>query len=126
MVPHPGSYNANPVSLVAGTATLELLTREAIAQLNRRGDALRTGLQELFDQTETRARITGLGSLFAIHPAAPELRRRIFLGLYNQGVLIDPRGVGTVSTAIGERETARLLEAVRALQFLALTGFSAL
>jgi glutamate-1-semialdehyde 2,1-aminomutase len=126
VVPHPGSYNANPMSLVAGAATLQLLTREAIAELNRRGDALRAKLGEWFDRTDTRARITGLGSLFAIHPAAPELRRRIFLGLYNQGVLIDPRGVGTLSTAIGEPETARFLDALHALQFLAPAGSSAL
>jgi glutamate-1-semialdehyde 2,1-aminomutase len=126
VVPHPGSYNANPMSLVAGAATLELLTREVIAKLNWRGDALRAHLREWFGQTETRARITGLGSLFAIHPAAPQLRHRIFLGLYNQGVLIDPRGVGTLSTAIGESETARFLDALRALQFLAPAGSSAL
>jgi glutamate-1-semialdehyde aminotransferase len=114
------------MSLVAGAATLKLLTREAIAELNRRGDALRAHLREWFDGTDTRARITGLGSLFAIHPATPELRRRIFLGLYNQGVLIDPRGVGTLSTGIGEPETARFLDALRALQFLAPAGSSAL
>jgi glutamate-1-semialdehyde 2,1-aminomutase len=122
-VPHPGSYNANPMSLVAGAATLELLTRGAIDALNRRGDALRSRLAEFFDLTESRVRITGLGSLFAIHPTAqPELRHRIFLGLYNQGVLVDPRGVGTLSTVIGEGEIARLLDALRGMQFLALTG----
>jgi glutamate-1-semialdehyde 2,1-aminomutase len=122
-VPHPGSYNANPMSLVAGAATLELLTRGAIDALNRRGDALRSRLAEFFDLTESRVRITGLGSLFAIHPTAqPELRHRIFLGLYNQGVLVDPRGVGTLSTVIGEGEITRLLDALRGMQFLALTG----
>jgi glutamate-1-semialdehyde 2,1-aminomutase len=122
-VPHPGSYNANPMSLVAGATTLELLTRDAIDALNRRGDGFRARLGEFFDQTDTRVRITGLGSLFAIHPTAqPELRHRIFLGLYNQGVLVDPRGVGTLSTVIGEQEITRFIEALRAMQFLALTG----
>jgi glutamate-1-semialdehyde 2,1-aminomutase len=122
-VPHPGSYNANPMSLVAGAATLELLTRDAIEALNRRGDGFRARLGEFFEQTETRVRITGLGSLFAIHPTAQsELRHRIFLGLFNQGVLVDPRGVGTLSTVMGEREITRFIEALRAMQFLALTG----
>ena len=121
-VPHPGSYNANPMSLVAGAATLELLTREAIDALNRRGDAFRLRLEEFFEQTEIRVRITGLGSLFAIHPTAqPEIRHRIFLGLYNQGILVDPRGVGTLSTIIDEREITRFLDALRAMQFLAVT-----
>ncbi len=126
VVPHPGSYNANPMSLAAGVATLELLTREAIEELNRRGDTLRDRLREVFEQAGTRASITGLGSLFAIHPADPELRHRIFLSLYSQGVLIDPRGVGTLSTVVGDGEITRFLGALRAMQFLAVAGTSAL
>ena len=38
-IPHPGSYNANPVSLAAGLASMELLTREAVARLNADGRA---------------------------------------------------------------------------------------
>ena len=127
-VPHPGSYNANPVSLAAGLATLELLTRDVIGQLNLRGDRLRAELKGAFDEAGVPAAITGLGSLFGIHPtdrpvrtvrdaahADAELRHRIFLGLYNEGVLLDPRGVGTLSTAIGEAETERFLQAVRAV-----------
>jgi glutamate-1-semialdehyde 2,1-aminomutase len=125
-IPHPGSYNANPVSLAAGLATLELLTREAIERLNQRGDRLRKSLKQEFDQAGVPAAITGLGSLFGIHltnrpvrtirDAAggdAGLRHRVFLGLYNEGVLLDPRGVGTLSTAIGEREIERFLEALR-------------
>jgi hypothetical protein len=125
-VPHPGSYNANPVSLAAGLATLELLTRDVIAQLNRRGDRLRKELKRAFAEAGVPAAITGLGSLFGIHTshgpvrtvrdasrADADLRHRLFLGLYNEGVLVDPRGVGTVSTATGEAEIDRFLEAVR-------------
>jgi glutamate-1-semialdehyde 2,1-aminomutase len=125
-VPHPGSYNANPVSLAAGLATLELLTRDTIAQLNRRGERLRAELKREFDEAGVPAAITGLGSLFGLHltdgpvrtirDAArgdEGLRHRIFLGLYNEGILLDPRGVGTLSTAIGEQEIERFLEALR-------------
>jgi hypothetical protein len=37
----------------------------------------------------------------------------MFLGLYNEGILLDPRGVGTLSTAIGDREIEMLLEGLR-------------
>ncbi len=127
-IPHPGSHNANPVSLAAGLATLELLTRDTIAQLNRTGERLRAELKREFGQAGVPAAITGLGSLFGIHltdgpvrtirDAArgdAGLRHRIFLGLYNEGILVDPRGVGTLSTAIGQREVERLLEALRAV-----------
>jgi glutamate-1-semialdehyde 2,1-aminomutase len=40
-IPHPGSHNANPIGMVAGAVTLELLTPGAIETLNARGAALR-------------------------------------------------------------------------------------
>ncbi len=127
-IPHPGSYNANPVSLTAGLATLELLTRDAIGRLNTQGERLREALTREFDAAGIPAAITGLGSLFGIHltdrpvrsirdagSGDTDLRHRMFLGLYNEGVLLDPRGVGTLSTAIGEPETEQFLEALRAV-----------
>src|SRR5215210_8664279 len=35
-IPHPGSHNANPIGMVAGMATLELLTPTILDQLNAR------------------------------------------------------------------------------------------
>jgi hypothetical protein len=43
------------------------------------------------------------------------LRHRIFLGVYVEGILLDPRGVGTLSTAIGEPEIEEFLAALRAV-----------
>ena len=126
LIPHPGSYNANPVSLGAGLATLELLTRDAVTRLNTTGDRLRSGLGGVFAEAGMPVSITGLGSLFGIHltegpvrtirdaaRADADLRHRIFLGLYVEGVLIDPRGVGTLSTAIGDAEIEEFLAALR-------------
>jgi len=72
--------------------------------------------------------VTGLGSLFAMHLAPQpvksyrdtmrgdaDLRHRVFLGLFNEGVLIDPRGVGCLSTAIEEPEIERFIGALRAV-----------
>jgi glutamate-1-semialdehyde 2,1-aminomutase len=127
-VPHPGSYNANPVGLVAGAVTLELLTPQAIEQVNARGQSVRDDLAAAFTEAGIPARITGLGSLFAIHlkevpvrsyrdtlGSAAELRHEIFLGLFNEGILIDPRGVGNVSTVIGDYEMERFSTAIRSV-----------
>jgi glutamate-1-semialdehyde 2,1-aminomutase len=127
-LPHPGSLNANPVSLAAGIATLEILTREAIDVINRRGEWLRARMRQAFAEAGIAAEITGLGSLFGIHltrhpvrdfrdtlETDAGLRHRIFLGLHNEGVLIDPRGVGTISTALGRGELDRFIEALRAV-----------
>ena len=125
VIPHPGSYNANPVSLAAGLATMELLTRDAVARLNAMGDRLRSGLLGVFAEAGIPVSITGLGSLFGIHPtespvrtvrdtarADADLRHRVFLGLYLEGVLIDPRGVGNISTAIGSDEIDQFFAAL--------------
>ena len=125
-IPHPGSYNANPVSLVAGATTLELLTSEVIRLLNHKGEYLRRRIREAFEDTGLSAQVTGLGSLFAIHltsqpvrsyrdtmGADADLRHRIFLGLFKEGVLIDPRGVGCVSAAVGEAEIERFVDSLR-------------
>jgi glutamate-1-semialdehyde 2,1-aminomutase len=127
-VPHPGSHNANPIGMVAGEATLELLTPGAIDELNSRTDALRNDLAMAFAEASVAAQITGLGSLFAVHftdqpvrsyrdtlGSRDQLRHQIFLGLFNEGVLIDPRGVANVSTAIGQEETNRFGAALRAV-----------
>jgi glutamate-1-semialdehyde aminotransferase len=47
--------------------------------------------------------------------ADTDLRHRIFLGLFEEGVLIDPRGVGCVSAAIGDAEIDRFVGALRAV-----------
>jgi glutamate-1-semialdehyde 2,1-aminomutase len=125
-VPHPGSHNANPISMVAGATTLELLTPVVIDRMNRRAEELRQDIADAFAEVGTPAQITGLGSLFAVHltphpvrsyrdtlSADPELRHRLFLGLFNEGILIDPRGVGNLSTAVGDQEVTQFSAALR-------------
>jgi glutamate-1-semialdehyde 2,1-aminomutase len=79
-----------------------------------------------FEDADLPAQVTGLGSLFAIHLtsqpvksyrdtmyADTDLRHRIFLGLFKEGILIDPRGVGCVSAAIEEAEIEQFVVALR-------------
>jgi glutamate-1-semialdehyde 2,1-aminomutase len=99
-IPHPGSLNANPVSLVAGSVTLDLLTPEAIARLDRLGHTARARIRTTLAGDSVPARVTGLGSLFGIHLTDRGLLQRLHLGLFTEGVLLDPRGVGCLSTAV--------------------------
>ena len=127
-IPHPGSHNANPIGVVAGMATLELLTRPVLDRLNTRAEAFRKYLAEAFAVAGVPVQITGLGSLFAMHltgqpvrsyrdtiASNTNLRHQIFLGLFNEGILIDPRGVGNLSTVLGEDETQQFGHALRAV-----------
>ncbi|HWC11814.1 MAG TPA: aminotransferase class III-fold pyridoxal phosphate-dependent enzyme [Acidimicrobiales bacterium] len=123
-VPHPGSYNANPLSLAAAQATLDVLDRSAVQRLNARGEEVRSRIAGALSAAGLLAFVTGLGSLFAVHfTAGPVrtyrdaargdsgLRRRLFLGLFVEGVLIDPRGVGCLSLPVGDPEVERLIAA---------------
>jgi glutamate-1-semialdehyde 2,1-aminomutase len=127
-IPHPGSHNANPIGMVAGSVTLELLTPFVIDLLNARGAVVRRDLATAFREAGVAAQVTGAGSLFAIHltgkPVSSyretlgvdsRLLHEIFLGLFNEGVQIDPRGVGNVSTAIGEEEIKSLGAGMRSV-----------
>ena len=95
---------------------------------------MRCQIRAAFEDVGLPARVTGLGSLFAIHltsqpvksyrdtmGADADLRHRIFLGLFKEGVLIDPRGVGCLSTATGEAEIEQFVDALGAV-LRALTG----
>ena len=124
-VPHPGSYNANPLCLAAATATLDALDRSAVAALTTLGEEVRPRLAAALETAGLPASVTGLGSLFAVHftdcPVRSyrdavlgdaELRLRHFLGLFAEGVLIDSRGVGCLSLPMGDAELKTLVAAV--------------
>jgi glutamate-1-semialdehyde 2,1-aminomutase len=79
-----------------------------------------------FGEAGIPVQVTGLGSLFALHltahpvrsyrdtlDAKTALRHQIFLGLYNEGILIDPRGVGSLSTVLGDAEVSQLSSSLR-------------
>ncbi|HEX2250214.1 MAG TPA: aspartate aminotransferase family protein [Gemmatimonadales bacterium] len=125
-IPHPGSHNANPVALAAGAACFEILSPRVVDQLNCRAETLRSDIANAFSEASIPVQVTGLGSLFGLHltprpvrsyrdtlSGDAGLRHRIFLGLYNEGILIDPRGVGSLTTALDGPEIARFGAALR-------------
>jgi len=66
-ISHGGTFNANPVTMAAGIATLNALTPEAYARLDALGERLRGGVTRLLAATRRRGQVTGLGSLFWLH-----------------------------------------------------------
>ena len=120
-----GTFNANPLTMVAGLATLKALTREAYLELDRLGEALREKARRLFRARKVKARVTGVGSLFCLHwtpkrvvdfrssrPLDAEQPLRTYLGLLNEGVLLSQRGMGALSTAMRDGEIDRFVDAL--------------
>ena len=122
-VAHAGTFNANPVTMLAGAVTLEQLTPEVYRDLAELTDGLRQGVRDVCAELEVPVQVTGLGSLFGIHftgepihnyrdVAAEDtkLRSQVFLGLMNEGILTTPNLVGALSTAIGKAEIDTYLD----------------
>lgn len=72
---HGGTYNANPVSLAASSATLKLLADDRIySHLERMARKLFSGLQEAIDDQGITAQVSSCGSMAHIYFGAKEVR----------------------------------------------------
>jgi glutamate-1-semialdehyde 2,1-aminomutase len=120
---HGGTFNANPLTMAGGVATMEQLTPEAYLRLEALGERLRDGVRRLLRKKGYAGQITGLGSLFWLHhtkkklsdyrsarPDDPEAATRTFMGLVNEGVLVSQRGLGACSLAMTDADVDRFVE----------------
>jgi glutamate-1-semialdehyde 2,1-aminomutase len=128
--PHGGTFNANPVTMAAGLAAMRLLTPEAYARLADLGAKLRASLDDCFKQAGLPGRVTGMGSLFRLHPMDRELSDyrstratpaeaerlvRLVRRLMEHGVLMSVTGLGCLSTPMGDPELESLVETFAAV-----------
>ena len=125
-IPHAGTFNANPMTMVAGEATLRGLTPDVYERMDRLGAALRAKLQAVLDELEVQAVVTGIASLFAISfgvdsvrdyrsklQGDPAMSSAVFTGLLNEGILLQEKCAGALSVLTTEEEVDTLVDAVR-------------
>lgn len=67
-LPQGGTFSANPLSMVAGHASMVVLDQAAFDHLDRLGDRLRRKLSAVADRHNAPFTVTGAASLFRIHP----------------------------------------------------------
>src|SRR6185295_15655015 len=72
-ISHGGTFNANPLTMAAGVATLNALTPDAYVRLDALGERLRGGVARLLGATRRRGQVSGVGSLFCLHWTASPL-----------------------------------------------------
>jgi glutamate-1-semialdehyde 2,1-aminomutase len=124
-ISHGGTFNANPVTMAAGVATLNALTPEAYGRLDALGERLRGGVRRLLAGTRRRGQVSGVGSLFCLHwtstpltdyrssrPKDPQAPLRVFLALLNEGILLTQRGMGACSLAMADEDVDRFVNAL--------------
>ena len=126
-LPHGGTFSANPVTMRAGLAAMELLDDAAFARLDAIGTAVRAGIDRAFRRHGVPGRTVGLGSLLKIHFADREIRdyRSAYLtdeearhqtvfnrALLNRGVLAAGYGLMALSTPMTDADIDAIVEAV--------------
>ncbi|MDP2364863.1 MAG: aspartate aminotransferase family protein [Ignavibacteria bacterium] len=72
LFPHSGTFSANPITMTAGYAAMELFDKEAVLKLNALTAKAINQIEEVIRLVDVPVSITGAGSMFRIHlTAAP-------------------------------------------------------
>jgi glutamate-1-semialdehyde 2,1-aminomutase len=120
-----GTFNANPITMEAGIACLNLLTLEMIEHINSLGDLLRAGIESAFQKSKIMGMASGIGSLAQPHinpdkvidyrsasKGCFEAMALIHLALLNKGIYIPRRGGEmSITTTMTEAEIKTFLNA---------------
>ena len=125
-LPHGGTFSANPVTMRAGIAAMELLDDAAFARLDAMGEAVRAGIDSAFRRHGVPGGTVGLGSLLKIHFADRPIRdyRSAYLteeearrqgvfsrALLNRGVLAAGYGLMALSTPMTDGDIDAIIDA---------------
>jgi glutamate-1-semialdehyde 2,1-aminomutase len=137
-LPHGGTFSANPVTMRAGIAAMELLDEAAFARLDIIGQAVRDGIDAAFRATGVPGRTVGLGSLLKIHFTDRQIRdyRSAYLndaetkrqtvfnaGLLNRGIFAANYGLMALSLPMTDADVDTIVDAATgALQEVAALG----
>ncbi len=128
LLPQSGTFSANPVTMTAGLAAMQLYDADAVARLNRLGRRARELLAEAIALADVPASVIGAGSAFRIHlkaeaptdyrstfttPTETKAMAHFVSALYDRGVMVANTGAGFLSTPMTEAELDRLAESVR-------------
>jgi glutamate-1-semialdehyde 2,1-aminomutase len=123
-IAHAGTFNANPMTLLAGEAVLLALTPPVYRRLAELGEALRTRLRAALAGAGVPAQVTGIASLFGVHftprpirnyrdviGGDAEMTRAVFTGLLNEGILVQTSCAGSLGIMTTEAEIDTLVAA---------------
>jgi glutamate-1-semialdehyde 2,1-aminomutase len=123
--PHGGTFNANPITMVAGKVAMEKMTPAEYERLDRLGDMLREGVAEALDGARIPGQVTGQGSLFYIHlhdrpvtdyrsmtprPAEQERIAKLHKAMLARGIFAAPMLLGCLSTPMDEAAVGQFVE----------------
>ena len=123
---HGGTFNGNPVTMVAGYESMAMLTPAEFDRLAALGERVRVGLANIIEARGLSWQVTGQASLFKLHghprhlvdyrsslPTASERSavEEFYMAMLGEGFILTPDLCGAVSTPMTEREVDGLVNA---------------
>jgi glutamate-1-semialdehyde 2,1-aminomutase len=125
-VAHGGTFNANPVTMVAGYESMAMLPPAEYDRLAQLGQRVREGLSDLLETRGINWQVSGQASLFKLHPhprpitdyrssraSAEEhaAMERFYLEMFGEGIILTPDLAGCMSTPMTDAEADALVAA---------------
>ncbi len=125
-----GTFGGNPLTMVAGIATLKILTPEVIQRMNSLGESLKAGFRAVFKETGISGQASGAGSYSCFHFTpeevintrvldkanaewnAEKLSRLARISLMNRGIMWSSGGF-SISTPMSEKDIEACLSALK-------------
>lgn len=122
-VTHAGTFNGNPVTMVAGRVTQKALTPKVYDALDTLGERIRTELRDLTDGLPLT--VSGGGPFFKLNATAREVRnyrdtitcdkewqRLAAMSLFNRGILISGSMAGCIASTTTTAQADALLAGI--------------
>jgi len=123
-IAHAGTFNANPMTLLAGEAVLLAMTPAMYRRMGDLGESLRGKLRAALASTGVPTQVTGIASLFGVHFTSrpirnyrdvvtgdAEMTKAVFVGLLNEGILLQTSCAGSLGVMSTPTEIDTLVDA---------------
>jgi glutamate-1-semialdehyde 2,1-aminomutase len=122
---HSGTLNANPITAVAGVATMEQLNAGVVDYINKLGESFAEGVRAIFKKLNVKGQVTGIGSLQNVHfsdklvmdgktarESNKELLHLYYLGMLERGIFTPARCLYVMSTPMTPKDIGTTVKAV--------------
>jgi len=125
-VAHGGTFNANPVTMVAGYEAMAMLPPPEYNRLATLGQRVREGLADLLETRDIPWQVAGQASLFKLHPhprpvsdfrssqptaAEQHAMEQFYQAMFSEGIVLTPELAGCTSTPMTDVEADALIAA---------------
>ena len=128
LLPHSGTFSANPITMTAGFAAMKDFDQAAVTKLNDLANYAKAEISKAIADVGIAACVTGSGSMFRVHlkERPPKNYREAYVDktesalitklldhLFDNGIMLINTCSATLSTAMGKKEIDHLVSALK-------------